>query len=177
MDVHFRGKTVKIKPTTQSHSRRAQQFENKIRTVLKHLGCHPDDFEFSNVRLAMKKEEAWVKFWSEFDHCHISHGAQANYADNMQVIAQLLTLEEQEIERGELTKDQFFEKYIEEDDVEEERKEARKTLGVPEDCKDWKVIDKAYKDLARTAHPDMGGSAEEFKKLNKAHKVLRRELT
>jgi len=151
-------------------------FENKIRTVLKHLGCHPDDIEFSDVRIAMKKEKAWVKFYSEFDHCFISHEAQTNYADNMQVLAQLLIDDEKEIEAGTLTKTAFFDRYIEAGDIEKERAEARKTLGVPEDCKDWDVIVKAYKDKARTAHPDMGGSPEDFKKINHAHKLLKREL-
>ncbi len=174
MEARIRGKAIQITPVRDSHGRRVVQSENKIVTILKRLGCHPDGVSFSTERMAMKKTEAWVRFYSPFHKCHISYNA-GNYAENMQAIAQLLTVEEVAIAAGEDTADTFFERYREEGDIDKDRKEARETLGVPEDCKDWKIIDKAYKTLAKAAHPDMGGSEEQFKKLNKAHKILKKE--
>jgi len=176
MEARIRGKGVDIVPTRNTHNRRALLYQNKIRTVLKHLGCHPEDIEFSTEKLAMRKTEAWVNFYSEFEKCHISYNKLENYADNMQAIAKLLEQEEKEINESKDTKENFFERYEEQGDVIKERIEARETLGVAVDCMDWKVIDKAYKDLSRTAHPDMGGSVEEFKKINLAHKTLKKEL-
>jgi hypothetical protein len=37
------------------------------------------------------------------------------------------------------------------------------------------VYEAMYKDLAKKAHPDTGGSAEEFKKLNEAMDLIRKE--
>lgn len=176
MEVRIRGRGVDIVPTRNTHNRRALLYQNKIRTVLKHFGCHSDDFEFSDEKLAMRKSEAWVKFFSEYEECHISFNGCDNYADNMQAIAKLLELEEKEVNEGVDTLDNFFARYEVQGDVTEERVEARKTLGVPIDCMDWKVIDSKFKELSRKAHPDMGGSVEEFKKLNLAHKVLKKEL-
>lgn len=44
-------------------------------------------------------------------------------------------------------------------------------LGVPRDA-DEKEIKKAYLKLAKSHHPDKGGSDEEFKKINEAYEVL-----
>ena len=79
MEVRIRGRGVDIVPTRNTHNRRALLFQNKIRTTLKHFGCHPDDIEFSNEKLAMRKSEAFVKFWSDYEECHISF----NGCDNL----------------------------------------------------------------------------------------------
>lgn len=46
-----------------------------------------------------------------------------------------------------------------------------KTLGVSRDA-DAKVIKQQYRKLARTHHPDRGGNAETFKRINEAYEVL-----
>jgi DnaJ-class molecular chaperone len=45
------------------------------------------------------------------------------------------------------------------------------TLGIDKSA-DASEIKKAYMRLAKTAHPDKGGDAEEFKKINKAYTIL-----
>lgn len=45
------------------------------------------------------------------------------------------------------------------------------TLGVPQSAS-VDEIKKAYRALARINHPDKGGDAEEFKKINQAHEIL-----
>ena len=55
--------------------------------------------------------------------------------------------------------------------------EAKKVLGLNEDEKDLDKINLAYKRLAKEHHPDMeGGSMEEFQKINKAHKLIKKEM-
>ena len=45
-----------------------------------------------------------------------------------------------------------------------------------ENCLDLDEINKKYKELAKEHHPDKGGNTEDFKAINKAHKMLKREL-
>ena len=47
-------------------------------------------------------------------------------------------------------------------------------LGLEKDCSDRSAIDKAYKALALRCHPDKGGDAEVFKRLQEAQRVLLR---
>jgi len=55
--------------------------------------------------------------------------------------------------------------------------EAREFFEVSSDCKDLSEINKKYKQLSKTLHPDTDtGDEEKFKELNEAHKVLKREL-
>ena len=58
----------------------------------------------------------------------------------------------------------------------EKRKEARKLLGVDENCTDLDEINKKYKEPAKECHPDKGGDTEKFQALNRTHKTLKREL-
>jgi hypothetical protein len=71
---------------------------------------------------------------------------------------------------------EFIGEFSEEEDVDKQRKEARATLGVAEDSLNMEEIDQKYKALAKKHHPDAGGDVNEFKKVNAAHKILRREL-
>ena len=66
----------------------------------------------------------------------------------------------------------------EDDDLIEKRKKARELLNLDENENDLDVIDKQFKIMARELHPDMeNGSTEKFKKLNEAHKILRKEVS
>ena len=74
------------------------------------------------------------------------------------------------------TVEEFIREFSEDEDVEKQRKEARETLGLEHDVVDLKIIDNVYKELAKKHHPDKGGDDSEFKAINKAHKILKREL-
>ena len=76
----------------------------------------------------------------------------------------------------EITFEEFSQHFSEDHDIAKKRIEAREILGVDEDCLDVELINKNYKNLARKHHPDMGGDMETFKKINNAHKTLKREL-
>ena len=59
----------------------------------------------------------------------------------------------------------------------QERKDARKLLGIDSDSLDLELVDKKYKELAKKVHPDTPtGDTEQFKMINRAHKILKREL-
>ncbi|MBI5064677.1 J domain-containing protein [Candidatus Woesearchaeota archaeon] len=78
---------------------------------------------------------------------------------------------------GQKTFEEFISAFTEDDDVEKSRIEAREILGIEKDVTDFEVIDAKFKELAKKAHPDMPtGNTEQFKKINHAHKILRREL-
>ena len=72
--------------------------------------------------------------------------------------------------------DEFCREFMEEKNIDKIRAEAREILGVPTDCLDFELIHTNFKKLAKEHHPDMGGDLEMFKKINNAHKVLKREL-
>ena len=76
----------------------------------------------------------------------------------------------------EKTAEEFIRAFTEDHDIEEQRKEAREILGVEPDSLDLDLINRKYKELAKEHHPDMGGNPETFKAINRAHKMLKREL-
>jgi len=90
---------------------------------------------------------------------------------------QLLELEVGRVVSGEKTMQEFTIEFSEDNDIEDERKEARDFLGLEHNVNDLEVINKKYKELAKEFHPDMpNGSTDKFKQLNRAHKILKREL-
>jgi DnaJ-class molecular chaperone len=52
--------------------------------------------------------------------------------------------------------------------------ECCKLLQIEKDCSDRGAIEKAYKARALACHPDKGGDAESFKRLQDAHRVMLR---
>jgi len=91
----------------------------------------------------------------------------------MQVIRHFTTL----LIEGDITLDEFFDQFEEKKDVIEQRANAREILEVSEDSIDFELIHKNYKKLSKEFHPDMPkGNTEKFKKINVAHKILKREL-
>src|SRR3989338_2468604 len=93
-------------------------------------------------------------------------------ADDVDIELEITALLEERI-----TLSEFISEFSEDKDIAKKRKEARVVLGLNNDVNDLKVIDKAYKDLAKKHHPDTeNGDAETFKEINHAHKILKREL-
>lgn len=175
--VTIRGRTIEAVPIKDSFSRRTTQFNNKILFAFKSIGIQPNSVDIPEERAPMRKVAARVSWYALGSYCHYSYGRMNNYAENMYVVMKLLETELQSVMEGAKTPEKFIKEFAEDDDIQEKRKEARKTLGVEEDCMDFALIDAKYKKLAKDAHPDMpNGSTDEFKKLNNAHKLLKREL-
>ena len=99
------------------------------------------------------------------------------YVDNLYVVYRVIEFEVADLLEGRKTFEEFLLDFAEKDDVEHTRKEAREILGVEPDVIDMGMIDKRFKNLAKLHQPDMdGGDTEMFKRINNAHKVLKREL-
>ncbi len=160
-----------------SFNRRAQRFYNAIVSSLRSIGVSEDDIIIDLEPVAIKRLPASATWYLDGYRLHYSYKAGTKYVENLFVVSKIIEFEVHEILTGEKTIEQFIFDFSEGDEVEEERKEARKLLGVPEDCLDFQKISKAYKKLAMKAHPDMPtGDVETFKALNRAHKILKREL-
>lgn len=175
--ITIRGHTVEAATVRDSFSRRATQLSNKILMAFKNAGISPDAVDIPEERVPMRKAAAKVAWFADGRYCHYSYGRRNNYTENLYIVSKLLELELQMVAEGRKAVEEFAKDFEEDENVQEQRKEARKLLGVEENCMDFQKIDMQYKKLAKEAHPDMpNGSTAEFKKLNNAHKTLKREL-
>jgi hypothetical protein len=173
----IKGYDIEIKPITASFDRKAQRFRNKIIESLRKVGIHQDYVEVSKERVAIKKVKATVSWWTETDHCFYSFDRAGRYVDNLQVISRLIELETDAVFHKHKTFNEFAAAFVEDKEVVKQREEARTLLGVDKDCKDMSEINNKYKELSRKYHPDMPtGDVEKFKEINKAHKLLKKEL-
>ena len=160
-----------------SFNRRAVQFRNNIFELLSKLSVTEDDIDISLENVAMKKAPASVSWYFDGYHLHYTYSACNKYVENLYVVQKVLELEIDALINGEKTLDEFIIEFREEHDVIDQRKNARETLGLEHDVIDIDVIDKAYKTLAKEHHPDKPtGDVVKFKKINHAHKMLKREL-
>lgn len=160
-----------------SFNRRAQKFKNNIIENLRMLGVVTDDVIIDLEPVAMKKLPASATWYIDGSHCHFSYKAGDKYVDNLYVISKIIEFEVNSVLTEEKTLDEFIRDFTESKEIEDERKEARAMLGFEEDSLDFEGMHKVYKQMAKDLHPDMpNGDLEKFKALNRAHKILKREL-
>lgn len=160
-----------------SHGRRAILFQNKIFANLKKLDVGEDYINIELEPVSLKRVPASVSWYMDGHNLHYSCKTQRNFVENLFVVCKIIELEVAEVMSGQKSINEFISEFSEDEDVEEKRKEARTLLGVSEDELDLDLITKNFKDLAKKTHPDMdGGDIDMFKKLNAAHKLLRKEL-
>ena len=175
--VKIKGHDINIITVRDSFYRRAIQYSNKIKTSLRRLGVNEDDIEINVIRAAMKKGEAKVEWYMDGHNMEYSYKLAPKYVENMYVISKVIELQIKDLVEGVITMQDFLASFHEEDDVTDERKQAREILGLHAEENDMQVINKTYKDLAKKYHPDMDeGCIHKFKEINKAHKVIKREL-
>jgi len=128
-------------------------------------------------RVAIKNLPASATWYFEGYRLHFSYNGASKYVENLYVVSKIIEFEVGQIIAGEKTIEQFILDFSESDEVEQERREARAVLGVEEDSVDLDLMTKKYKELAKETHPDMpDGDTEKFKMINRAHKILKREL-
>ncbi|MFA6460807.1 MAG: DnaJ domain-containing protein [Candidatus Woesearchaeota archaeon] len=159
-----------------SFNRRAQQYKNNIIEILRKVGSTEDDVYLDLPANAIRKAPANVSFYIQGRHLFFSHNTRDRYVENLFVVFKVIDLKIKALLEEHITLADFMAEFSEDHDVKDQRKKARALLGVGEDEEDFKVIDTAYKNLARTHHPDANGDAELFKEINLAHKLLKREL-
>ncbi|MBI5389298.1 J domain-containing protein [Candidatus Woesearchaeota archaeon] len=164
-------------PIRDSFHRRAVMFQNNILRTLRKLDLTEDDVDIPLERVAMKKAPASASWYFEGYHLYYSYQAGAKFVDNLFVVSKVIELEVNALMHGKKTITEFIHEFSEDKDIEAQRKKAREILGVEPDSLDLDLINKKYKTLAKEFHPDTStGDAEKFKAINRAHKILKREL-
>ena len=175
-DIKIKGHEFKILHVKDAFGRRALQYKNNIINELSRIDVISDDVVIDIEPVAMKNLPASATWYVDGYRMYYSYGSAKKYVDNLYVVYKVIALEIEDLLSRQKTFEEFLLDFTEKDDVEKMRKEARETLGV-EDVKDIKLIDKKYKELAKKYHPDMpDGDLDMFKKINNAHKILKREL-
>ena len=160
-----------------SYSRRAVQFKNNILKSLKKIGLTEDDVDVELETLAAKKMPACATWYIDGYRLYYSYNGADKFVENLYVVSKVVELEVDALLNETKTLQDFVNEFSEGKDILEIRKEARKTLGVDEDSLDLDLINSKYKALAKINHPDMPtGNTEKFKEINRAHKILKREL-
>lgn len=160
-----------------SYDRRAVQYRNNIIETLGRIGLTEDDIDLKQETNGYKNTPASVSWYLDGHHLYYSYKIAKKYVENLSVVFKIIDLEVKDLLAGKKTMAEFIADFSEDQDVEEKRKEAREVLGVEKDVADMDLINAKYKHLAKKSHPDMpGGDTERFKEVNRAHKILKREL-
>ena len=159
----------------QASARKALQLKNTILVNLKKIDVHEDYVKVSEQAIVLKKAPAFVSCFVDGQHLYFSY-TSLRFMENLAIVSQLIETEVDAILQGKKTKEECISEFMEEMDIEQKRREARQHLGLPIDTYDINVINKAYKDLSKQHHPDMGGDLEIFQAINIAHKTLKKEL-
>lgn len=175
--IKAKGYEFEAFPVKDSFNRRATQFRNNIANTLRKIGLTEDDIDIPLEVSAIKKSPASASWYMEGHHLYYSYGSSDKFVDNLYAVSKVIELEVEEMFNEKKTLQEFIGKFSEDKDIENKRKDARKTLGLSEDASDLEIINGKYKTLAKEHHPDMpSGDLEKFKTINNAHKTLRREL-
>lgn len=160
-----------------SYDRRALQFKNTIIATLQKIGLTENDMEIVLPKIARLRAPAAASWYFDGKNMYFSYNGAPTFVQNLYVVLKVIEAEVAALSKGEKTTEEFVRDFMEDRDIEKQRKEARKILGVPENCIDMELINKSYKEKAKQLHPDVnGGDAEKFKQINNAHKMLKREL-
>ena len=175
--VKIKGYEINTIIIKDSFQRRAVNFRNGIIKTLSKIGVPENDIDIPLNLIAGKKFPATVSWYVDGRHLYYSYSKSGKFVENLYVVHRVIEAHVNAFLKGEKAPDEFINEFHEEHDISNRRKEAREILGLEHDTADMDVIDKAYKNLAKEHHPDKAtGNVEEFKKINHAHKTLKREL-
>jgi len=160
-----------------SYNRRAVQFKNKMVDCLKTAGVIEDDIDIPLEQLAMRKIQASISWYMWRKHLFFSYNGSSKFVENVAMVAQVIEHFVNLLKEKEINQEEFLNLFVEDEDIIKQRIKAREILGVKENSTDFKEIHENYKNLSKEHHPDMpSGSTEQFKKINAAHKILKKEL-
>lgn len=178
-EFSVKGHIIKVKVTKSAYDRKAVLFANNIIDELRKLNIPRDDIEISTNILGNKNVPASIEFWTNGHYLRFSYSMTKRFIDNLYVIMELIKLEVNEVLEGKKELNEFYHTFTEDGDrkeISKNLKEAKTHLGLDENEKDVEKINQIYKKLARSHHPDLGGNLEEFQKINKAHKLIKKEM-
>ena len=177
--VMVNGHDIEIKMTKAACDRKSVLFANSIIDELRKLNVSRDDVEIDVSILGSKNLPAKVEFWVEGHYLRFSYSMAKRFIDNLYVIKELIRIEVNEVLTGNKEFSEFVQMFSADSgrkEIGKELRNAKTTLGIDENENDVMIINKAYKSLAKAHHPDMGGSIEDFQKVNKAHKLIKKEM-
>ena len=175
--VRVKGHDIVAFVAKDSFSRRAVQFRNALLHTLKKIGVKEDQTEIPLEGYAMRKTAATAIWFMDGHRLSYSYEGGNTFVDNLYIVSKVIELEIQALLDEKTSMPDFLSAFTEEEDIEEERKKARETLGLDHDVKDMDLINAQYKKLAKEHHPDSPtGDTEKFKAINRAHKMLKRGL-
>lgn len=175
--VSVKGLKFKAFVVKDSFNRKAQQIKNQIIEALGKLGVPEEQTNIPLEPFALKNAPAFAEWFMQGRRLYCSYSLSKKYVENLYVVSQIIIHQVNAVLSGEKELHDFVNDFTEDEDIVEQRKAARETLGLNEDEKDMAVINKKYKELAKAHHPDTPtGNVEKFKAVNKAHKTLRKEL-
>jgi hypothetical protein len=176
-NITIKGKEYAPLNITDAYNRRAVQYQNKIVGTLKLIGVSENNIDVSQEAAAFKKAPAYVSWHMDKRFMYYSWRKCGKFVENLDIVFKVIKQEVGLLIEGKKSYEEFIAEFEEDPDVVDTRKEACDLLGVDQDTVDMELIDKAYKNLAKKHHPDKEtGDAEQFKRINNAHKILRREL-
>jgi hypothetical protein len=176
-NIKIKGHSVKFIPAKANFNRLALQYKNKLITALEKLGAKRDDVEIDLDGYCGREAKAAAVWYFGGYRMYYECASQKKYVDNLFIVSKIVSNEVELVLSDKKPIEEFVAEFREDEDVLDERKEAREFFGLEHDHKDMEEINKKYKELARKLHPDMPtGDAEKFKKLNHHHKILKREL-
>ena len=172
------GEVIFIKPTISRFQKSAYKISQEIFRDLGRIGITPEYIDLPFSRNPFKRGEpaqiSWIVNGKDY---YFQCNTQERYVDNLGVIGKVIEQESYAIRNGlkefAQVMNQFRIGYNEDG---EKTKTAREIIGVEPQCKDLDYIRFKYKKKAKELHPDIGGDAEEFKKLNEALSELEKEL-
>lgn len=174
-----KGHQIEAKVTKAGYERKAVIFANNIVEELKKVGVARHQIDITTNILGNKNYPATIEFWGGGHYLRFSYAITKRFIDNLYIIMKLVELEVKEVLDGEKDLHGFYHTFTEDGnrkEIAKDIKEAKITLGLSEDETDIETIDKVYKKLARSSHPDLGGSLEEFQAVNKAHKLIKKHM-
>ena len=176
--IKLKGHDIQAAPVKDNFNRRALSYKNKLISSLGRLGVTRDDVDLELGGYCGREAKATAIWYFQGHRMQYESTSQKKFVDNLSVVAQVIEKEVELVLSDKKPLEEFFAEFVEDVDVSDERKEAREFFGLPDDHKDIDEVNKKYKEMAKTLHPDMPtGDVEKFKKLNHAHKILKRELS
>lgn len=176
--IKIKGHSIEFIPAKDSFNRRALAHKNRLIRALGRLGVVRDDVELELDGHCGREAKAMVTWYYAGHRMQYGVASQKKFVDNLSVVSEVIEKEVELVLSEKKPLEEFIAEFAEDEDVHEERKEAREFFGLSHDHKDILEVNKRYKEMAKSLHPDMPtGDAEKFKKLNRAHKILKRELS
>jgi len=176
--LNVKGHSIKLKITKTGYSRKAVLFANNIVDELKKLDIIRDDIKIKTNTIGNTNFPATIEFWSRGYYSRFSYALTNRFIDNLYVIKELIRLEVLDVLEGRKDLHSFFQTFTSENrkELNKELKVAKNLLGLDEEENDITKINLAYKKLARKSHPDLGGDMDTFQEINKAHKLIKKEM-